>query len=147
MEIFAVSDFLKSETHGLQECFHPWDSPSRPFLQPHQLLLVRGDLSAFTYVLSNWKHVVFDWVKVSDLAMREQYFCCHWGKKKNSLPLLASTSLWKSYWEFQWSAAKCNFKTWNWKLWCCTEAKVCDFFFIFFLKCHCFKYKLVRFAK
>lgn len=86
MEIFAVSDFLKSGTHGLQECFHPWDSPSRPFLQPHQLLLVRGDLSAFTYVLSNWKHVVFDWVKVSDLAMREQYFCCHWGKKKQSPP-------------------------------------------------------------
>lgn len=52
------------------------------------------------------------------------------GEKKNSLPLLASTSLWKSYWEFQWSAAKCNFKTWNWKLWCCTEAKVCDFFFL-----------------
>lgn len=59
------------------------------------------------------------------------------GGKKNSLPLLASTSLWKSYWEFQWSAAKCNFKTWNWKLWCCTEAKVCDFFF--FLKVSLFQ--------
>lgn len=117
------------EPMDITKCFHPWDSPSKPLLQPHQRLLVRGELSAFTYVLSNWKHVVFDWVKVSDLAMREQYFCCHWGKK--TVPLLASTSLWKSYWEFQWSAAKCNFKTWNWKLWCCTEAKVCVCVYIY----------------
>lgn len=145
MEIFAVSDFLKSGTHGLQECFHPWDSPSRPFLQPHQLLLVRGDLSAFTYVLSNWKHVVFDWVKVSDLAMREQYFCCHWGKKTVS-PFLHQhpfgSHIENSSEVLPNAISKPGIENCG-----VVQRQKCVIFFFFFKKCHCFKYKLVRFAK
>lgn len=98
------------------KCFHHWDSLSGLYCSHISSCLFIG-----TSLLS-----VLSWVTKRMLCLvelrRKQYFCCHW--ETNNLSLLASTSLWKSYWEFQWSAAKCNFKTWNWKLWCCTEAKV-----------------------